>query len=268
MMNIDDLEKAVESNRHKKAPFEKKFTDWTASSVSRQRVSAASLQSSYAISTASGTHRGTTSSANMSNGTSGLKDGQVDEQVDEFTRVIRLRSGIIGAQLSTLLKEAERSSSSMSSVHSKRAPPSHIRKTTASTTELMSEAETYSGGSGEEEEGEEGTAMQKAHKAPARGGIRASEPKLHYPSLSARLQEDLAANPLLATHGTEHEYWEKTYGSPLFVAWVNTMCGDRDTVGNGTHTADILRNATNTLNGRGHELVATHTSSDGILSEM
>ena len=92
MISINDIEKAVEANKHKRAPFEKKFTEWalfnssiSSSVVTDTRISADNEEMHCA-----------------------------DTQVEDFSRVIRLRCDIIGAQLSTLLKEAEKSVESFS----------------------------------------------------------------------------------------------------------------------------------------------------------
>lgn len=83
-MNLNDFEKAVTGSRLKKAPFDKAFTDCFLNPLQFVPVKTVDTEVEENVK-------------------------QTDTDIDEYTRMIRVRSGIINAQLKILLKESEQS---------------------------------------------------------------------------------------------------------------------------------------------------------------
>lgn len=185
-MDINELERDVDNNRHKKAPFEKKYTDW--SGVKHSLVAA--------------------SGAKLTNLTHEATDA--DLQVEQYTRVIRLRSDIISAQLTTLLKEAELSTSAASSKNKKKLMAHRTREEEADN-EKIDMMDTSSDKEEENNIYDESTSKRTKFERSWR-------------DLLKRLQRSLLENPTVLKDKTCHDEWSDSFGTPLYKAWLSKVC--------------------------------------------
>lgn len=87
MLELEAIEQAIARNKHKNAPFNEAFTSCLSKPCPLRKC-------------------------NLTRDTDLTKSTDADNQVDAYTRMIRCRTDIIGAQLKILQKEAEQSTTS------------------------------------------------------------------------------------------------------------------------------------------------------------